>query len=126
MDLDEFGQINATFGWPTGDIALKQFAAIATAAVRSLDWLARYGGEEFCLVMPDTDRATGMQVAERIRAAVAAANVTSVDRRPVPMTISIGVVEWAPDLGGPIGWLQKLSDAVLAAKRDGKNRVVAG
>jgi two-component system cell cycle response regulator len=125
MDLDHFGDLNKTFGYPTGDRALSRFAQIATSGIRSLDWLARYGGEEFCLVMPDTALASGMHVAERLRTAVESAVIQSLDQRRVPLTVSIGVVQWSADLTRSVDLVQKASNAVLQAKRDGRNRVVA-
>ncbi len=70
MDLNEFGEINEHYGYPTGNDVLSRFARIATGCVRSMDWIARYGGDEFCLVMPDTSLETGTQIAERVRSAV--------------------------------------------------------
>jgi len=124
MDLDKFHDINATFGYPSGDRALRRFAEVALGCVRSLDWIARYGGEEFCLVMPDTELEDGVQVAERIRAAVEAVEIRSLDQRPVVLTVSIGVAQWSADLDGIVGLTEKASAAVLEAKSAGRNRVV--
>jgi len=96
LDLDHFGAINKTYGFPTGDRALRAAVAILQAGVRAGDWVARYGGEEFCAVMPDTDLAAGCQVAERIRAALSAEIVNAYDRRSFRVTASIGVVELDP------------------------------
>jgi two-component system cell cycle response regulator len=124
MDLDRFHDINATFGYPSGDRVLRQFAESASGCVRSLDWIARYGGEEFCVVMPDTELEEGAQVAERIRAAVGAMEIRSLDQRPVVLTVSVGVAQWSADLDGIVGLLEKASTAVLEAKNTGRNRVV--
>lgn len=124
MDLDKFHDINATFGYPSGDRALRQFAEVALGCVRSLDWIARYGGDEFCVVMPDTELEDGVQVAERIRAAVEATAIRSLDQRPVVLTVSIGVAQWSADLDGIVGLTEKASAAVLEAKNAGRNRVI--
>ncbi len=124
MDLDKFHDINATFGYPSGDRALRQFAEVALGCVRSLDWIARYGGEEFCLVMPDTELEDGVQVAERLRAAVEAMEIRSLDQRPVALTVSIGVAQWSAGLDGIVGLTEKASAAVLEAKNAGRNRVI--
>ena len=122
IDLDHFHDGNARYGYPSGDQALRRFAEIARHGVRLTDWLARYGGEEFCLVMPDTDLATAARVAERLRAQVEAAEIHSIDRRRVALTASIGVAALAPQ-DDPLGLVQRASDAVLAAKQAGRNRL---
>jgi len=123
MDLDDFGNINTKYDYPTGDRALSRFADVALSCVRSMDWLARYGGEEFCLVMPDTDIDTGMRVAERIRAAVEAMEVQSLEGQPVAVTLSIGAVQWSPQLDGAVGLIKNAGGAVRQAKEAGKNCV---
>lgn len=125
IDLDHFHDVNASFGYPTGDHVLRRFAEIAGRSVRLTDWIARYGGEEFCLVMPDTDLATGAMVAERVRRNVAAAHVLSVDQRPVPLSVSVGVAALGPGCDSLIDLLEKASGAVLAAKAAGRNRIVS-
>lgn len=122
IDLDHFHDVNASYGYPSGDQALRRFAEIARHGVRLTDWLARYGGEEFCLVMPDTDLATAARVAERLRAQVEAAEILSIDRRPIALTVSIGVAALAVQ-DDPLGLVQRASDAVLAAKQAGRNRL---
>ena len=123
VDLDHFHDVNAGFGYPTGDQVLRRFAEIARHGVRLTDWLARYGGEEFCLVMPDTDLDTAARVAERVRAQVAAADIRALDQRRVPLTVSIGVAALASATDTPLTLVQRASEAVLAAKRGGRNRL---
>ncbi|HRD67577.1 MAG TPA: GGDEF domain-containing protein [Candidatus Competibacter sp.] len=123
LDLDHFGAINKTYGFPTGDRALRAAVAILQAGVRAGDWVARYGGEEFCAVMPDTDLAAGCQVAERIRAALSAEIVNAYDRRSFRVTASIGVVELDPEDIDSVALFQRASDRVREAKQDGRNQV---
>lgn len=125
IDLDHFHDVNARFGYPSGDQVLRRFAEIAGGSVRLTDWLARYGGEEFCLVMPDTDLATGAMVAERVRRNVASAEIRSVDQRRVPLSASVGVAALGPQDGSPVALLERASGAVLAAKAGGRDRVVS-
>jgi diguanylate cyclase (GGDEF)-like protein len=126
-DLDHFGKINKRigFGMPAGNSALKRFAEIATGCIRSTDWIARCGGDEFCLVMPGTTLETGAAVAERVRAAVACTDLQSPSEERFSITVSIGVVQWTSACGGPDKLMQKASDAVIAAKSEGGNRVIA-
>lgn len=124
IDLDHFHDVNAAYGYPSGDHVLRRFAEIARHGVRLTDWLARYGGEEFCLVMPDTDLDTAARVAERVRAQVAAAEILSVDQRRVTLTASVGVAQLAPQ-DDPLALVQRASQAVLTAKRAGRNRLQA-
>ncbi len=122
VDLDHFHDVNATYGYPSGDHVLRRFAEIARNGVRLTDWLARYGGEEFCLVMPDTDVETAARVAERVRAQVAGAEIRAVDQRLVALTASVGVAQLAPG-DSALALVQRASEAVLAAKQAGRNRL---
>jgi two-component system cell cycle response regulator len=126
-DLDHFGRINKRigFGMPAGNAALKRFAEVTSACVRSSDWIARCGGDEFCLVMPGTTLEAAIPVAERVRAAVAAAELLSPTGERFSITVSIGVIEWSDLCRHPDRFMQKASDAVNAAKSAGGNRVLA-
>jgi two-component system cell cycle response regulator len=122
LDLDHFGRFNKAFGEPTGDLVLKTFGEVASASIRSIDWLARYGGEEFCLVVPgDVDDA--MLIAERIRANLAAKTVAMDEDEPLRVTVSIGVAQFTPDIATPIHFVKKASEALREAKRLGRNQV---
>ncbi|TXC67314.1 diguanylate cyclase [Piscinibacter aquaticus] len=103
---------------------LRRFAEIARHGVRLTDWLARYGGEEFCPVMPDTDLDTAARVAERVRSQVAVADIRALDQRRVALTVSIGVAALAAPADSPLSLVQRASEAVMAAKRGGRNRLV--
>ncbi|MBL0092693.1 MAG: GGDEF domain-containing protein [Piscinibacter sp.] len=124
VDLDHFHDVNATYGYPTGDHVLRRFSEVARNSVRLTDWLARYGGEEFCLVMPDTDLDTGARVAERVRRNVAATALQSIDQRPVVLTASVGVAQLGAEVDSPLSLVQRASEALLGAKQAGRNRLV--
>lgn len=122
LDLDHFGEVNRTYGFPTGDQALRTAANILKNSVRAVDWVTRYGGEEFCIVMADTDLQTGCQIAERIRLALSEEVVTAYNGQQFHITASIGVVELMPE-NDPVSMLQRASDKVRAAKQNGRNQV---
>lgn len=124
LDIDNFGAFNRSFGAPTGDAVLKQFAQVVGATIRPVDWMARYGGEEFCVVMP-TSLNEGLTAAERLRSAVEQARMQAFDGRPVTITVSIGVAEHVDPLQAPALLVQRASKALQEAKRQGRNRVVA-
>jgi diguanylate cyclase (GGDEF)-like protein len=77
IDLDRFKALNDQLGHATGDRVLKEFAAIATASIRSTDTLGRWGGEEFLLLLPDTTLDTAMEILDRMRQLVAAVRAAS-------------------------------------------------
>jgi diguanylate cyclase (GGDEF)-like protein len=127
IDLDKFGAVNRTYGFPGGDRALVLAAKTFREAVRTIDWVARYGGEEFVIVMPDTELHEAVAVAERVRERVAAGVTYAVDGREIRITASIGVVELdgtlletAPEV--PV-FIQRASDKVREAKNGGRDQV---
>jgi diguanylate cyclase (GGDEF)-like protein len=85
-DIDHFKAINDAHGHPAGDAVISRIARLLQAASRESDLVARYGGEEFALLLPQTDGPGAVELAERLRATVAAA-------RPgdLPVTMSFGV-----------------------------------
>jgi diguanylate cyclase (GGDEF)-like protein len=121
FDLDHFKGINDRFGHAAGDLALRLFASVAQANVRSTDVIARLGGEEFVAVLPN-DIADALIVAERIRTAFAAAGV-DVGGHRMDATVSIGAAA-APAGEASIRSLTESADGALyCAKRKGRNRV---
>jgi diguanylate cyclase (GGDEF)-like protein len=122
MDLDSFKIYNDTFGHPAGDDRLQATAAMLRGLTRYPDVLARYGGEEFALLLPHTDKAGALALAERVRAT--AQGEAGVASGFVPgYTLSLGVAEFPRDALTPEGLLRAADEAELAAKRAGKNRV---
>ncbi len=128
LDVDDFHSVNMRCGYPTGDLALKAVADLARNHSRSTDWVARYGGEEFCVVMPGAQPAEAALAAERFRAALEAATIKGYEQRELRLTASLGVAsvgELAPGSVEGAALVQVASDRVIAAKKGGKNRVVA-
>jgi diguanylate cyclase (GGDEF)-like protein len=120
IDLDHFKQINDKWGHPVGDQVLANVGAVLRSVLRAGDFAGRNGGEEFAVLLPDTGIPAALEIAERIRAAVAGISVSGAD---VSVTASLGVVGF-PDHGTALDRLERLADAALyIAKREGRNRV---
>ena len=131
IDLDDFKQLNDTYGHVAGDEVLRAVATIIGAQIRSgVDRAARYGGEEFAVIMPHRplsaaeggdSEGEALRVAERIRAAVEAARF-SVQDTEARLTVSIGMAT-CPSAATTMDGLVAHADAALyEAKRGGKNR----
>src|SRR4051812_31479515 len=92
IDLDHFKQVNDNHGHPFGDEVLRTIAQVVVDACRHEDVVCRYGGEELVLLMPNTTAEQALELAERVRAAVAATPFTTA-RGPAKVTCSIGVAD---------------------------------
>jgi len=124
LDLDHFKAVNDRFGHAVGDEALKAVAAAIRRSLRATDRLARHGGEEFVVMLPETPLATARGALERIRASVESLHFEA-RGEPVRVTVSAGVVAWRS--GESVDAVLDRADAALyAAKRGGRNQVVAG
>jgi diguanylate cyclase (GGDEF)-like protein len=121
-DLDDFKNVNDTFGHPVGDEALRLFAATLAATVREMDLAARWGGEEFALVLPGTDAEGGARLAERAREALERC-VLRVEGGEVLVTASFGVAS-LPPADDADALVAAADEALYEAKRTGKNRVM--
>jgi diguanylate cyclase (GGDEF)-like protein len=128
LDIDRFKNLNDTQGHLVGDDCLISMAkACSDLITRSGDLLARYGGEEFVVLLPDTQEAGAMAVAERLRQAVEDAPMPmGSDGKPLSLTISVGVASAIPVSGqAPADLVRFADEALYAAKSAGRNRVVA-
>ncbi|BBO67486.1 GGDEF domain-containing protein [Desulfosarcina alkanivorans] len=127
MDLDDFKQLNDTYGHTVGDRMLMAFTEKCRAAVRSDDFLARYGGEEFTLILPGASLRNASKKAKQLCRSIAAAKYAADDSpraEVVTVTVSIGVSTYRK--GDTVKSLVERADQCLYnAKAAGKNRVVA-
>jgi diguanylate cyclase (GGDEF)-like protein len=121
LDLDHFKQVNDQRGHAVGDQVLANVGAVLRSVLRSRDFAARNGGEEFAVLLPDTEMSAAVEIAERVRMAIAEISLPGSD---VSVTTSIGVGSY-PDHASTLDRLERLADAALyLAKRHGRNRVV--
>ena len=122
LDVDHFKQVNDTYGHPVGDQVLRVFADRCKISVREMDMIGRYGGEELIVLLPETDRETAMQVAERLRAAVAATPIKILDAE-IAVTVSIGVATQDENTNQLETLIARADQAMYIAKHRGRNQV---
>ena len=123
IDIDHFKRINDRFGHDAGDEVLRAVAAVIARAVRDGDVPARFGGEEFVILLRDPTTEVALEVAERVRLAVAGLDLRAIG--PTSVSVSVGVAVQVDPLE-PIDDLLAAADrALYRAKRAGRDRVVA-
>jgi diguanylate cyclase (GGDEF)-like protein len=124
LDIDHFKRFNDRFGHDVGDEALRAVAGAVSGALRGNDLTYRYGGEEFTIVLDHGSPEVVVTVLERVRAAIAAVKLRAPDGQPVgPVTVSIGLAIGPDDSTDPAVLLRLADQALLHAKRTGRNRV---
>ena len=130
IDVDHFKLVNDTRGHLEGDDCLRAVARTLALAAKAAngDWgqAARYGGEEFVVLLPHATAAMATELAERIRVAIEDLNIPHPTVHTGRVTVSIGVAAVMPrDLAGAQALLNEADANVYAAKRLGRNKVVA-
>lgn len=121
LDLDHFKVVNDTFGHPVGDLALRHLAQTIKAHLRRTDDLGRLGGEEFGVLLSKVGAEMALELAERLRQALAAAPLAELSGHP--LTLSIGIAELVPGEMRDT-WLARADQALYAAKHAGRNRCI--
>ena len=123
LDLDHFKAVNDTHGHPAGDRVLAQTVATCRACLRGSDLLGRIGGEEFAILLPHTSRDAALEVAEKIRTAIAQQAIVGASG-PIHTTASFGIALFDPSITGIDGLIERADTALYAAKAAGRNRCV--
>jgi diguanylate cyclase (GGDEF)-like protein len=114
VDVDHFKAYNDTHGHPEGDRLLTGLAATWRAELRGQDTVGRYGGEEFLLLLPGVDTPVAVAVVDRLRTGITQ-----------PVTCSFGVATWdGTETASAL--VSRADQALYAAKRGGRDRVVVG
>lgn len=121
-DIDYFKKCNDQYGHLVGDVILKEVSNIIKESIRQIDFVGRYGGEEFAIVLPETDSAQAIVVAERIRKAIEKRHIRAYDEI-LKVTISIGVSTFPVDAADERLLLERSDKALYEAKVKGRNKV---
>jgi diguanylate cyclase (GGDEF)-like protein/PAS domain S-box-containing protein len=125
LDIDHFKKVNDRYGHAGGDDALKATVAACYDTLREVDLVGRIGGEEFAILLPETDAAGALEMAERLRARIATIRVAATDDAVITFTASLGTA--GRDSETTIDSLLARADqALYRAKAEGRNRVLAG
>jgi diguanylate cyclase (GGDEF)-like protein len=122
IDLDGFKSINDTHGHAAGDACLQHFTLMAQTRLRPGDLLARTGGDEFCVVLPSSTLRDGAMIARRI-VDICRADAEACVGGDIPISVSVGVAHWIPEMGAfPDRLIAAADHALYAAKKEGRNR----
>lgn len=122
IDVDNFKEINDTFGHVMGDVVLSELCGTIRGMLRSPDGISRFGGDEFAVLLPHTDAAGAATVADRILKRVRNLSIAGDDKRPIQCTVSIGVTQVASGDTTFNDVVRRADAALYDAKRQGKNR----
>ncbi|MFB1008988.1 MAG: sensor domain-containing diguanylate cyclase [Sulfurospirillum sp.] len=122
IDIDDFKEVNDTFGHLIGDEALIRVADILRVELRASDMIARWGGEEFALLLVDVSPEKAMEIAQKLCQAIKEDKVLT-QLLQKPLTVSIGLGELS-SLESQDGLVYKVDNALYEAKKAGKDQVV--
>ena len=122
-DIDYFKKINDTYGHLAGDSVLRRIADTLRHTVRECDHVGRYGGEEFLIILPNSDAAGAMKMAQRIRGQISQLSFYN-DGNEISMTISVGVAQCHNDEDSVEAILGRADSALYQAKAGGRNQVI--
>lgn len=123
IDIDNFKALNDTYGHQHGDKILKELAQVLKDSSREKDLICRYGGEEFAILLRDTNKAKGLEIAERLRKNVESHAFSGVDpQQPLHITVSIGLAAYPEDTDSREKFISAADKAMYIAKFSGKNQ----
>lgn len=123
LDIDNFKQINDTYGHPAGDEFLKKVAFVINHSLREQDIPGRIGGEEFLIVLPETNQSGAFNMANRIRLQIEASDI-NYNGNKIRATISAGVSQCNRKTRTAQTLFQAADRALYEAKKSGKNKVI--
>jgi len=119
--IDSFKNLNDNFGHDAGDDAIRRIGRALREGTRGIDLAARIGGEEFAVLLVETSKEGGVEVAERLRLAIKAIEIPKAGH----ITASFGVAECPSDAQTAADIVKAADIALYEAKRNGRDRVVA-
>jgi diguanylate cyclase (GGDEF)-like protein/PAS domain S-box-containing protein len=122
-DIDNFKEINDTFGHDTGDRVLQTVSGLLKVILRKTDIAGRHGGDEFMLILPETSGKGAEGLADKLLDSVRETELRSKDGREVRITLSIGVASLAPGKDTMDSFIKRADDAMYLSKQNGRDRV---
>lgn len=123
LDLDDFKDINDSYGHPLGDEVLKKIAESMGLFLRKGDIATRMGGDEFAIILPETSAGGAKVVAEKIRAHLQRLSFTSPEGKSFHITTSIGIISYPEDVQNVQELMAGVDVALYRAKDLGKNEI---
>lgn len=122
LDIDNFKNVNDTFGHPIGDKVLNRFALLLKKEIRETDTIARIGGEEFAILLLNTDKKIGISIAEKLRQIVERETFI-IDHWNIKITTSIGMTVIDKKTNSHEEGYKYADRALYKAKTNGRNKV---
>ncbi len=124
MDIDHFKTFNDTYGHPVGDLVLKEISLCIQKSIRTNDIPARYGGEEFTVIIPETNQANAMIIAERVRTTIEKHVIQSLEKQ-LHVTVSIGCATFPNQASSQQDLIDFADKALYFSKGHGRNQANA-
>ena len=124
FDVDDFKDVNDTYGHTVGDVVLSEMCGAVRETLRAPDLFSRFGGDEFAVILPHTDFAGACAVADRVLSTVRQLEVVGVNDEVIRISISIGVSVYQ-DGDDALSLIRRADERLYVSKRHGKNRYTA-
>lgn len=122
LDVDDFKDINDSFGHDMGDLVLAGLSSIIIDNIRGIDIPGRFGGDEFLIILPGTDSGGARTVAEKIRVRAGLDKIASSDGKTINYTISLGIATMGPDIDSFETLMRRADEKLYESKKNGRNR----
>jgi len=119
LDIDDFKKYNDTYGHLYGDVVLREFSQLISNNIRASDILTRYGGDEFVVVLPETDKAEALRLAQRLNARIESHQFSNNTK----LTSSVGYANYPNDAQEAGGLIDKVDQALYRAKGKGDSAI---